>query len=130
MENLLVTSTTAAILALLQCVLMMSAGLGRGAASVSIGDGGNEALLVKIRRHGNLIENAPIFLILLGFLETIASGSIFVLIFASLFTIARFSHPLGLKVDAGVNAFRFVGAFGTLISILGTAITLLWFLYS
>src|SRR5215213_5717431 len=38
-------------------------------AGVRLGDGGNEAVLRRMRAQANFIENAPFFLILLGGLE-------------------------------------------------------------
>ena len=65
----LISGYTAALIATLQVILMMTVGFARQKGGVSVGDGGDNALLLKIRRHGNLTENAPIFLILLSILE-------------------------------------------------------------
>ncbi len=46
-----------------------------GGAGVGSGDGGNEALIRRMRAHANYGENAPIVLILLALLE-LAGGSI------------------------------------------------------
>ena len=71
----IMTAYAAIALALLQVGLMMTVGIARNNNGIPVGDSGNEALLYKVRRHGNLIENAPIFLILLAFYEV--SGGAF-----------------------------------------------------
>jgi uncharacterized protein len=113
---------------MLQAVLMMTVGFARRKKSISLGDGGDEALQFKIRRHGNLTENAPIFLILLGLLETSGGSSTEVLGLAFLFVAARFSHAAALSGPNTPIALRAGGAFGTVLAILGTAFTLVWHL--
>ena len=124
----LISGYTAAILGLLQIILMMPVGLARRTAEVSLGDGGNDALLMKIRRHGNLTENAPIFLILLGFLEITGGPHMAIMGLAVVFTLARISHAIALSGPNTPVAARAFGAMGTMIGILGTAGTLAWHL--
>ena len=63
-----ITALTAALVALLQTGLMLAVGITRLQTGIGIGDDGQEPILSKIRRHANLTENAPIFLIVLGLL--------------------------------------------------------------
>ena len=72
----LISGYTAAILGLFQVSLMMTVGLARRTANVSLGDGGNDILIHKIRRHGNLAENAALFLILLALLKPLGEPRI------------------------------------------------------
>ncbi len=124
MEFPIITAYVAALIGILQFALMMAVGLTRASLKVGFGDGGNEALLVKIRRHGNLAENAPIFVLLLGFLELAGENATWVMYLAGLFVAARIAHALALSgVLPGV--LRPFGAFGTLISGVGTAVLLL-----
>ncbi len=111
----------AAVLAVLQVVLMFAVGRMRGAKNIPFGDGGDAVLLRLTRRHGNLIENAPMFLILLSLLELIGGSGAVVTAFAGLFLVARLSHAIALSSDSAPLAFRVVGALGTIISLLGTA---------
>jgi len=124
----LISGYCAALIGILQMGLMMTVGLARRAGSVSVGDGGDVSLLMKIRRHGNLTENAPIFLILLAFLEMTGGSLLAVKIFAGLFIMARLSHAYALSGPETPAAARAFGAFGTLIGIAGTAGTLAWHL--
>jgi len=126
----IITGYAAAILALLQVVLMLLAGNARNAKGISVGDGGDEELLYKLRRHGNLTENAPLFLILLALLE-ISGGSLMAVEgFAIVFIVARLSHAYALSGPGRPLPTRVIGALGTVIGILGAAGTLVWHLSS
>jgi len=124
----IISGYSAALIAILQVILMMTVGIARQSEGVSVGDGGNDALLLKIRRHGNLTENAPIFLILLGILEISGGPQMVILGLASLFVLARFSHAFALSGPNTPAAARAFGAFGTLLSIVGSAGILVWHL--
>lgn len=102
-------------LMILQLALMLMVGFARSRHQVGLGDGGNEALLQAIRRHGNLTENAPLFLLLLAMTEIIAGSGIVVAALGGAFVVARVAHAIGLSQGAGPNAGRAVGALGTLI---------------
>lgn len=117
----LTAALAAAILAVLQVVLMVAVGNMRRATSISFGDGGNDELLRLTRRHGNLIENAPIFLILLTLLEMLGGNPLVVMGLAGLFVLARISHAIALSSADGPLVFRVFGALGTVLSLLGSA---------
>jgi uncharacterized membrane protein YecN with MAPEG domain len=77
---------------------------------VGIGDGGQPALARAIRAHGNLIENAPLLLLLLLVAELShalpaaglhAAGTVIVL--------GRALHAFGLSRSAGTSIGRLVG---------------------
>ncbi len=124
MEFPVTTAYVAAFIGILQFALMVPIGMARRAASVSIGDGGDEKLQMKIRRHGNLAENAPIVILLLGLFELAGGNPDWVMYLAVLFVAARISHALALSgVMKGV--LQPAGAFGTLVSGVGSAVLLL-----
>lgn len=120
------TAYTAVFLAFFQMALMLNVGLSRNKTGTSLGDGGDEVLLRKIRRHGNLTENAPIFLILLALLELVGGSTVAVLGLAIVFVVARLSHAIGLS--GGPIATKAVGALGTIASIAGAAAALLYYI--
>ena len=122
----IISGYTAAFLGVLQIFLMMNVGITRQKSGISLGDGGNEALLYKIRRHGNLTENAPLFLILLGFLEIAGSRPPYLLGLVAIFVVARLSHAYALSGPGKSNAARGIGAMGTVAGILGAAFLLAW----
>lgn len=124
MEFPVTTAYVAALIGILQYVLMFSVGNTRRVKKVNFGDGGDEALLVKIRRHANLAENAPMFVLLLGLLELGGGRADWIMYLGVLFVAARVSHALALSgIMAGI--LRPVGAFGTIISGVGAAVLLL-----
>ncbi len=122
----LYTALTAAVLMMMQLALMLLVGFNRRAFATSIGDGGHTGLLLAIRRHGNLAENAPLFLILLGLLEIMRGSTLFVLLIACAFVTARILHAVGLTLNEGANAPRALGALGTLVCGLILAIYLFY----
>ena len=116
-----ITAATAVILAVLQMFLKLHVARGRGKYKTGLGDGGHPGLIRRIRIHGNLAENAPLFLILLALVEVSGQWSMFIPYIALGFVIFRLSHAFGLTISAGPSVFRFVGVIGTLLAILGLA---------
>ncbi|MEM7661261.1 MAG: MAPEG family protein [Pseudomonadota bacterium] len=116
-------------LLILQYVLMLNVGMHRFATSIGVGIGEDQHLERKMRRHGNLAENAAIFLVMLGFVETYGAPANVVIGFAVVFGVARLLHAIGFSsLDGSHNpnaknkvfiAARAMGAFGTAFSGLG-----------
>lgn len=70
---------------------------------VKIGDGGNEAVLRRMRAQSNFIENTTLFLFLLGGLE-LSGGTRWALgAIAGAFVLARIAHGIGMD---GPHLFR------------------------
>lgn len=121
-----ITGLYAGLIALLTLYLMMSVGSYRGKAKVSIGDDGNEELIVRIRRHGNLVESAALLLVLMAIIEANGAASMFVHAVGLIYLIARVAHPLGLKASNTSGFPRIVGALGTLLAILAASGMAIW----
>ncbi|MEM9356701.1 MAG: MAPEG family protein [Pseudomonadota bacterium] len=102
----------------LAIVLGMRVGLTRGATGISIGDGGNEGLALKIRHHANLLETAALTLLAMAIIE--ANGaSRWVLYTAGICYIAsRIVHPFGLRAGDITHPLRPVGAAGSMLVML------------
>ncbi|HEY2068986.1 MAG TPA: MAPEG family protein [Rhizomicrobium sp.] len=115
------TAATAIFVAVLQMVLVLYVARGRGKYRTGLGDGGSPPLLKRIRMHGNLAENAPLFLILLGLVEVSGQWAMLVPWFALAFVVLRIFHVIGLAISSGPSPFRFVGVVGTTLAILGLA---------
>ncbi|WP_366869165.1 MAPEG family protein [uncultured Tateyamaria sp.] len=103
---------------MVQQVLMITVGAHRGGVKVGAGSGGATSLERKIRCHGNLAENAPIFLLALAFLE-LSDASVTVwaqlLLPLSQRVCSMFSrsHPkLALTSPKAVSSFRPCGLSG------------------
>lgn len=88
----------------------------------------NEQLRRAVRCHGNLVETAPLFLIMLAFLEMAGANSIAVIVLALVFAISRILHPIGLSGVKGTFKFRVYGMTLTLTIYILTALYLAFML--
>lgn len=124
---LIVTSFSAAILAILLVVLTALTIVARNRFKVLLSDNGENVLLKFIRAHGNLAEFAPIFLILLTLVEINHFISPFWLwVTAIAFIVGRFSHALSLLfIEPKTLLFRQIGMMLTFIPIVKLALILL-----
>ena len=107
------TATTAGILLILQMALAFAVSGARGQHQVWVGDGGKEALLRAGRRHGNLAENAAIFVVGFGLLELAKFNAKVVMGLCAAFVLVRLLHAVGLSRRDTGNIFRMVGGVGT-----------------
>jgi len=109
-----VTAFAAAVLITLQTALMLVAALTRRASKQALGgEAGQPALQRAVRRHGNLAENAAIFLIGLALFEMLGGPKPWAIILAVVFVAARLSHAAGLSMANTVNPFRITGVIAT-----------------
>ena len=106
-----ITLVLAAGLALINIWLSFRVGAVRRAERVSVGDGGNDRVLRRMRAHANFAENAPLTVILVGLIEFAASPSIWLWGFAGFFLLARVAHAFGMD---GWGPGRGIGAGVTL----------------
>ena len=100
-----ITLTTAGATALIAFWLALRTGSVRRAAKVSIGDGGDSALICRMRAQANFVEYAPFILILIALIEFSAGTSIWLWVVSVAFLIARIAHPLGMDGLKGARAF-------------------------
>jgi uncharacterized protein len=105
----IVTAFTAGLIIVLQMALALGVIRARGRARQSIGDGGDQELLLAIRRHGNFAENAAIFVACFTLLEIMGGGGLWLMILCAGFVLGRISHILGLSMKQTVNPFRLSG---------------------
>ena len=87
---------TAAACGLINLWLAIRVGQMRRAHKVSIGDGGNLAVIARMRAHANFVEYAPIVLIMLVLVELGRGTSIYVWGYGFAFVVARICHGLGM----------------------------------
>ncbi|MGF1604812.1 MAG: MAPEG family protein [Rhodothalassiaceae bacterium] len=103
----LVSAVTAALLLIVQQLLMLNVGLYRVKVKRGVGHDGDMTLERLVRRHGNFTENAAIFVIALALLELLlGSASLIVLGFAISSVMARMMHILGFASPAGSHLTR------------------------
>ena len=89
----------------------------RRASGVSLGDGGDEVLLRRMRGQGNANEQIPITLIALLVAEMVSGGGWLLAIFAALFCAGRLAHGIAFGWTLHNQPLRF---FGTIASLLGS----------
>ena len=82
--------------ALLNLWLSMRVGQVRGQEKVSIGDGGNERVIRRMRAHANFTENAWLVVALVLVIELSIGTSVWLWAAAGLFVLARIGHGLGM----------------------------------
>ena len=126
-----IAAALGAFLIILQTLLMLSTGLHRAKTGTFIGLSNDPDLERKMRRHGNLVENAALFVVVLALAELSGLSASTLTNFAIAFAIARVSHALAFTNLAGSHgpsgdnnsklfpALRVIGAFGTALSAIG-----------
>ena len=118
--QLTITLTITAAAALLNIWLMMRVGKVRLAEKVSVGDGGNENIIRRMRAHSNFIESAPLVLILIAAIELSIGTNIVLWFVSSLYILGRIGHGFGM--DGGsLEKGRVIGTIITLLTLLGLA---------
>lgn len=122
-----ITLVVAAAATLLNIWLAMRVGRMRTAHKVSVGDGGNDAVIRRMRAHANFTEYTPFFLILLGLIELATGSSIWLWIVAIVYVLGRIAHAFGMD---GIGRLRMIGTMTTLLVLLGLAIWALVIAYS
>jgi len=110
----LISALTAGILIVMQMALALTVALARRRNRQSLGDGGNQQVLQAIRRHGNLAENAALFIAGFTLMEMLGGSRIELEILCAVFVLARISHAIGLSMPRTVNPFRIVGITATI----------------
>ncbi|HZC16634.1 MAG TPA: MAPEG family protein [Caulobacteraceae bacterium] len=105
----IISAFTAGILMLLQTALVFAAVNQRRLHGPSLGESSDPNVIRAVRRHGNLAENAAIFIACVALLEMLGGGRPWVAILCAAFLIARLSHAFGLSLKNTVNGFRVVG---------------------
>ncbi len=129
----MITLFYASLLTLLALTLTFLTGRQRFKTGTNLGLGEDFGMLQITRAHGNLIENALFFLVLLFLLETVAQiPNIYLLIMGDVFLLARLAHAYGITRVDGKSIFRAIGTLATILvlfvqSIWGMILSLSWF---
>ena len=110
------TLCLAAAAAVLNFWLGMRIGKLRHALKIGLGDGGNEALLRRMRAQANFIECAPLTLILFGLVEAAGKGGVWLAPLGGVFLLGRIAHAYGMESDTGFRAGRPIGMLTSMIA--------------
>ncbi|WP_028780976.1 MAPEG family protein [Shewanella sp. 38A_GOM-205m] len=125
--SLFISGFYAALTGLLVLALAYRVARLRRAYKIGLGDGGNDALHLANRVHGNLLENAPIALLLLVLAEANGMVGVWLHLLGTIWLVARLLHAIGLtQGKGGYHPGRFLGTLFTWISILVLALFNLW----
>ena len=124
MISLPITSTIAAIMAIVMLPLTLQVSMRRAALGkaigklngVTFGDGDDEVLRRRIRAFANFIEYTPMCLVMLALTENGDASPTFVWTIGSLLLLGRGLHALGMlysdtPVPRGIAMFMTYGAF-------------------
>jgi uncharacterized protein len=129
MLSLPITLTIAAGAALVNIWLMVRCGRARTKGGVSIGDGGDEFLIRRMRAHANFVESAPFVLILIAAIEATQNPGQWLWWVGILYIFGRLAHGLGM--DGGTfGKGRMVGTLISMLTLAGLAGFALWSVYS
>lgn len=120
MLSLPVTLTIAAGAALVNIWLMMRCGQARTKESVSIGDGGSEFVIRRMRAHANFVESAPFVLVLIAALEATGGTNNWLWGLGIVYIVGRLAHGLGMDGGA-LGKGRMVGTLTSMLTLLGLA---------
>ncbi len=114
---------------ILAIVLGMRIGMLRGKTKISILDGGNTEVALKMRQHGNLLETAALTLLAMAVIELNGASASLLHGLGIAYIITRILHPIGLKVDDITHPFRAIGAGGSTLVMLIAGLTAIWQFY-
>ena len=111
-----ITLTAAGAAALINLWLAIRVGQVRTKEKVSIGDGGNENVIRRMRAHANFTEFTPFILILIGAIELATGTSTWLWAVSSLYLVGRLLHAFGMD---GFMPGRMIGTIISMVSLLG-----------
>ena len=116
--HLIITPVYAGLTALLLVCTSIFVTMGRVKYKVNLGDGGNAALLLRIRVQGNLVEYAPLALILMGLLEMGGTAAWVLHTLGIAFIAGRLLHAFAVYQGPKPGAARGIGTTATWLVIL------------
>lgn len=106
--------------AIAHVVATMFVGGYRARKRINFGDGDDRVLMLRMRAHGNLTENAPIALLAMAAAEYSGVSATMLWWVGGLFVLGRVLHYFALVLDKEIPA-RPIGMFVSLIMILWLA---------
>jgi uncharacterized protein len=118
-----ITALYAGLLAPLFILLSVRVIGARRNAKVGVGDGGNPALLRRMRVHANFAEYVPFALLLMALAENLGVWTWLIHVMGITLLAGRLSHAYGVSQQPEVFKFRIFGMAATL-TVIGSASTL------
>lgn len=122
-----VTAAYAAVLALMMLALAFRVTGFRRRDGIGMGEHGSHDLQVAVRSHANLVEYAPLFVVLFFISELNGVPVGWLHAAGLLFVLSRFAHAWGMAASGGgAHPGRLAGILGTWIAILLLVALLIW----
>lgn len=121
-----ITATVAALIGLLAVFLTARVIVLRVRLGVNAGDGGHAALAQAIRAHANLLELAPLALLLLAFAEWAIAWRGVILALGVVLLIARLASAWGLSHSLETSSGRKLGAGLTSLVVVACSLLVLY----
>ena len=125
-----VAAAVTALLGLLAAFLALQVIRQRVRLGVNAGDGGHAPLAQAIRAHSNLVEHAPLVLLLLALAEAGGAYRWLIVGLGAALLVARLASAWGLSHSLGPSSARQMGAGLTLLITVIAALLLLYRLSS
>ena len=125
MQTFILLPTTlclAAAAAIVNFWLGMRIGKLRHGLKISVGDGGNEAILRRMRAQANFIEQTPVTLVLFALVEAAGKGGVWLAPLGAVFMLGRIAHGFGMD-EGGFRTGRGIGMLTAMIAQITLAIT-------
>lgn len=120
-----ITALYTGLTIILAIVLGAGIGLYRGKTKISMGDGGDPQALLRMRRHGNLVETAALTLLAMAIIEANGASATLLHALGAVYLLARIAHPFGLRADNVSHPLRAIGAgFSTLVMLIAGCIAI------
>ncbi len=101
--------------------LDMRIGKLRASEKISVGDGGNESVMRRMRAQSNFGENVPLTLILFALVEMTGKGGSWLAPLGGVFILGRVVHALGMDAN-GPKWGRPVGMMTSLLPQIGLSV--------
>ena len=116
----------AAVLGLLAAALTVRVILCRVKTGIQAGDGGNALLAQAIRAHSNLVEQAPLALLLIVLAEAAGTPVSMVHVLGAVLVVARLANAWGLSRSLGPTKPRQAGAGLTVLVVVAASLLILF----
>lgn len=113
-----VSLTAAAAAAFINFWLGYRVGQVRTSEKVSVGDGGNEKVIRRMRAQANFVEYTPFVLILIALIEAAAGTSTWLWVVMAVYMLARIAHAFGMD---GLMPARGTGIAVSMLVMVGLA---------
>ena len=118
MSSVPVTGLYTGLTIILAIILGAGIGFYRGKKNISVGDGGDPEVLLRMRRHGNLVETAALTLLAMAIIEINGAPNALLHGLGVAYILSRIAHPIGLQVDSVSHPLRAIGAMGSTLVML------------